>query len=149
MAQVKNLLSDLISKLEKEAAEAANLHAFCQEEKKKTTEAKDKKQMTLDKLDSRIDKATTKKTELEENIADLSNEIAELDKSDAEATKIRNEGHEVFLKTEADFSGAADAVDDAIDVLKEYYGETTLIQKGSAAVKSSAVQPVLGGAKSD
>merc|ERR1719387_3453102 len=133
MAQVKNLLSDLISKLEKEAAEAANLHAFCQEEKKKTTEAKDKKQMTLDKLDSRIDKATTKKTELEENIADLSNEVAATDKSDAEATKIRNEEHEIFLKTEADFSGAAEAVDDAIDALKSYYdGGASLIQISNA-----------------
>lgn len=149
MAQVKNLLSELIAKLQKEAAEAANLHAFCQEEKKKTTEAKEKKQMTLDKLDSRIDKATTKKTELEENIADLSNEIAELDKSDAEATKIRNEEHEVFLKTEADFSGAAEAVDDAIDALKSYYGETFLIQRGQVEVKSKTVQPTLGGAKSD
>jgi len=104
--------------------------------------------MTLDKLDSRIDKATTKKTELEENIADLSNEVAETDKADAEATKIRNEEHEIFLKTEADFSGAADAVDDAIDALKEYYGETSLIQKSQAAVKGKAA-PTLGGAKSD
>lgn len=148
MAQVKNLLNDLIKKLEKEAAEAANLHAFCQEEKKKTADAQEKKQMTLDKLDSRIDKATTKKTELEENIADLSNEVAETDKADAEATKIRNEEHEIFLKTEADFSGAADAVDDAIDALKEYYGETSLIQKSQAAVKGKAA-PTLGGAKSD
>merc|ERR1719326_207271 len=53
MEQVKGLLTDLIAKLVKEAAEAANLHAFCQEEKKKTSEAKAKKDMTIEKLDSR------------------------------------------------------------------------------------------------
>merc|ERR1719326_2401560 len=89
LAAVKNLLGDLIAKLTKEAAEAANLHAFCQEEKAKTKEATEKKQMTLDKLDSRLDKAGTKKTDLEASVAELSNEMAEIDKAVAEATKIR------------------------------------------------------------
>merc|ERR1719324_2385460 len=52
MAQVKGLLKELIEKLTKEAAEAANLHAFCEEEKAKTKVATEKKQMTLDKLDA-------------------------------------------------------------------------------------------------
>merc|ERR1719159_300500 len=43
MAQVKGLLKDLITKLTKEAAEAASLHEFCKEEKTKTKAAKEKK----------------------------------------------------------------------------------------------------------
>lgn len=70
MTQVKELLSDLIAKLEKEAAEAANLHEFAR--KKKTAEAMEQKAMTLAKLDARLDKASAKKTELEEDIATLS-----------------------------------------------------------------------------
>merc|ERR1719377_118705 len=65
MAQVKGLLTDLIAKLEKEAAEAADLHAFCQEEKKKTKAALKKKNMQLEKLDSRIEKAEATKQEQE------------------------------------------------------------------------------------
>lgn len=148
LAQVKNLLTELIGKLEKEAAEAANLHAFCEEEKKKTTEALEKKAMTLDKLNARIDKASTKKQDLEEKIADLSGEIAKIDEAVATATKIRNEEHEIFLKTEADFSGAADAVDDAMDALKAYYeGGASLIQMGNAG--KGKAPPALGGAKTD
>merc|ERR1719235_3159453 len=49
MENVKNLLTDLIAKLEKEAKEAADLHAFCQAEKKKTKAAMEKKTMELDK----------------------------------------------------------------------------------------------------
>merc|ERR1719456_445962 len=69
LAQVKGLLKDLVAKLSKEAAEAASLHQFCQEEKKKTTDAKEKKMMTVEKLETRLDKASSKKAALEENVA--------------------------------------------------------------------------------
>merc|ERR1719247_1086587 len=130
MENVKNLLKDLIAKLEKEAKEAADLHAFCQAEKKKTTAALDKKNMEIDKLSARIEKATTTKQQLEELVATNSEEIAETEKQNAEATKLRNEQHENFVKIDTDFSGAAEAVDDAIDALKEYYGDA-LIQTQS------------------
>jgi len=77
MANVKNLLKDLIAKLEKEAKEAADLHAFCQAEKKKTKAAMDKKNMEIDKLSARIETATSTKQELEELVASSSEEIAE------------------------------------------------------------------------
>merc|ERR1719214_493663 len=96
MANVKNLLTELIAKLEKEAKEAADLHAFCQEEKKKTKAAMEKKTMEIEKLDTRIEKATATKKEHEE--------IANMQKSDAEATKIRNEEHENFVKVDSDFT---------------------------------------------
>merc|ERR1719274_249992 len=147
MEQVKGLLKELIAKLEKEAAEAESLHQFCQEEKKKTTAALKKKQMTLDKLNSRIDKASTKKEQLGEAIATLSEEIAAIDKTNAEATKIRTEENTNFQKTESDFTEAAEAVDDAIDALKEYYGDAFLLQVD--AKRRDDAPPALGGAKKD
>merc|ERR1719388_691331 len=149
MANVKTLLTDLIAKLEKEAKEAADLHAFCQAEKKKTKASMDKKNMEIEKLSTRIEKATATKKEQEELIAANSEEIAEINKQNAEATKLRNEQHENFVKIDTDFSGAAEAVDDAIDALKEYYG-SALIQTGSKRDASSdSAPPTFGGAKSD
>merc|ERR1719482_1747227 len=129
MENVKSLLTDLIAKLEKEAKEAADLHAFCQAEKKKTTAAMEKKTMEIEKLETRIEKATATKQEQEELIATNSEEIAAIEKANAEATKLRNEQHENFVKIDTDFSGAAEAVDDAIDALKEYYGESLIQTK--------------------
>jgi chromosome segregation ATPase len=153
MENVKNLLKELITKLEKEAAEAASLHQFCQEEKNKTAAAMKKSTMTLEKLDTRLEKASTTKQELEEDIATKSEELAALDGSNAEATKIRNEEHATFLKVDADFSGAAEAVDDAIDALKEFYGDAFFLQmKSEVEVTSSdsdSAAPAMGGAKSD
>merc|ERR1719181_412311 len=128
MENVKTLLTDLIAKLEKEAKEAADLHAFCQAEKKKTTAAMEKKTMEVEKLETRIEKASATKQEQEELIATNSEEIAAIEKANAEATKLRNEQNANFVKIDTDFTGAAEAVDDAIDALKEYYGDAALIQ---------------------
>merc|ERR1719327_838280 len=152
MQNVKNLLTELIAKLEKEAKEAADLHAFCQAEKKKTTAALEKKQMELDKLNARVEKATTTKQEQEELIAANSEEIAATEKANAEATKLRNEQNTNFVKTESEFTAAAEAVDDAIDALKEYYGDVALLQtqtKSKSKTKRDDAPPSFGGAKSD
>merc|ERR1719313_879131 len=100
--------------------------------------------MTADKLTSRIDKAATTKAGLEGSVKELEAEIAALDKGNAEATKIRSEEHATYLKSSKDFKDAAQAVQQAIGVLKEYY-ESALIQTKA----SSKRQPSFGGAKSD
>merc|ERR1719326_1204533 len=133
MEQVKGLLTDLIAKLENEAAEAESLHQFCQEEKKKTTAALKKKNMELEKLGTRIEKAEATKQEQEELIAANSEEIASIDKTNAEATKLRNEENANFVKVDTDFTQAAEAVDDAIDALKECFGDAS--SSGSGRVR--------------
>merc|ERR1719321_575373 len=150
MENGKNLLTDLIAKLEKEAKEAADLHAFCQAEKKKTSAAMEKKTMEIEKLDARLEKASATKKEQEELIAANSEEIATIEKSNAEATKLRNEQNADYVKIDTDFTAAAEAVDDAIDALKEYYGDSALIQVSSKVKDASSdSQPTFGGAKSD
>merc|ERR1719213_499548 len=100
----------MIEKLEKEAAEAASIHEFCNAEKKKNEEATKKATDKKDDLQSTIDKASAKKDQLGDEIAELTEEIAELDASTSEAIKLRGEQHETFVKAEKDFSEAADAV---------------------------------------
>merc|ERR1719171_721346 len=138
MENVKNLLKELIGKLEKEAAEAASLHAFCQEEKDKTKAALEKKNMELEKLNTRIEKMEATKKEQEELIAENSDELAAMDKSQAEATKLRNEQHEQYMKVDTDFTQAAEAVDDAIDALKEFYGDAFFLQTDSETETTSS-----------
>jgi len=147
MENVKNLLTDLIAKLEKEAKEAADLHAFCQAEKKKTTAALDKKSMEIEKLSTRIEKASSTKQEQAELVATNSEEIAAIEKQNAEATKLRNEEHTNFVKIDTDFTQAAEAVDDAIDALQQYYGSAALLQTHSKTTDDAP--PTFGGAKKD
>lgn len=146
MEKIKGLITDMIAKLEKEAAEAASTHAFCQEENKKNKDAKEKTQGELDKTNSRLESATAKKQGLEDRIAQLAGEIKEIQATNAEAVKIRADENAAFLKNEADFKEAAAAVDDAVEVLKEYYGDVgAFVQEDS---EQPAAPPKLGGAKS-
>jgi chromosome segregation ATPase len=142
--KVRGLIEGMIEKLVNEANEEATQKAFCDEETAKSKKAQAEKSMTSDKLQSRIDTATTKSSQLKQNIADLESEIAALDKGTAEATKIRTEEKATNTKAAADFKEAAEAVQQAIGVLKEYY-ESALIQTSSSKGK----QPSFGGAKSD
>jgi len=141
--KVRGLIEQMIEKLVTEANEEATQKAFCDEETTKSKAAQSEKSMTADKLTSRIDKASTTKAQLEQSIKDLEGEIAELDAGTAEATKIRTEEKATNTKSSADFKLAAEAVQGAIGVLKEYY-ESALIQ-----ISQSSKQPSFGGAKSD
>lgn len=145
MEKIKGLISDMIEKLTKEAAEAANMHAFCQEETKANKEANEKTQGELDTTNNRLEAALAKKQDLQDRVAELSGEIKEIDAANAEALKIRQDENAAFLKNEADFKEAAAAVDDAIDVLKDFYGDVGIgafVQQGQPAAP-----PKLGGRK--
>jgi len=143
MEKIKGLISDMIEKLQKEAAEAANMHAFCEEETKANKEANEKTQKELDTINSRLESALAKKQSLEDRVSELQTQIKDIESADAEALKIRQDENTVFLKQEADFKEAAAAVDDAIDVLKDFYGDVGI----GAFVQQPAAPPKLGGRK--
>merc|ERR1719316_68495 len=157
MDKIKGLIKDMIAKLQKEAAEAATTHAFCQAEQKKNTEAQEKTQGELDKTTQAIDAASAKKNELEDRVAVLREEIAAIDNATAAAEQIRQEENAEFKKDRVDFQEAADAVLDAMDVLNEYYNnaggafvQTNVKTKDAAKGARQPIKgtPKLGGAKS-
>merc|ERR1719389_420718 len=67
-----------------------------------------------------------------ENIKALQSELSEMEKATAEATKLRNEEHPSYLVASKDYKDAAEAVTEAIKVLKEYYA-SALVQVGASA----------------
>jgi chromosome segregation ATPase len=139
--KVKGLIEDMISRLEKEAAEEADAKAFCDKE---TSESKAKQaELTAksDKYAVRIEKATATIAELKEQIKTLQAQMAEMDATQAEATALRNKEHEEFLKASKDYKDSAEAVANAISVLQEYYSSGSFVQSKQA--------PELGGAKTD
>merc|ERR1719456_567496 len=87
--KVKGLIKNMIAKLEKEAAEAAAQHEFCEAEKAKNKAATEKATKKRDELQSTLDKSNARKDELSDMIATLTEEIAEIDKSGTEMEKIR------------------------------------------------------------
>jgi DNA repair exonuclease SbcCD ATPase subunit len=144
--KIRGLLGDMIAKLVAEANEEASQKAFCDEEMAKSNKEKENKNMRLDKLQAKLDHATATTAELEDAIKELQAELADIDKATAEATKLRNEEHATYEKASKDYKAGAQAVEDAIGVLKEFYaGAFTQVSK----VDANGKQPKFGGPKSD
>merc|ERR1719335_735048 len=154
LEKVKGLITNLIKKLEEEAAEAASTHAFCEEENKKNAKAKKTAEDKLKKVNIRLDKANAQLAELADQVTTLTQDIAEISSADAEATELRNEEKKSYEKNHADFKEAEAAVIEAMEVLKDFYGPDAFIQIGMSVDTTTkspiAVQPpAMGGAKSD
>jgi len=142
--KIKGLIEQMIAKLVEEANQEATQKGFCDEETLKSNTAKDTKSMRLDKLKSRMDKASSSQAELEQSIKDLEKEIAALDKGESQATQIRNDEHTTYEKASVDFKTAAEACNEAMRMLKEYY-QGAFVQEGSKSTR----QPELGGNQGD
>merc|ERR1719316_216625 len=96
-AKVKEMISAMIAKLQKEAEEEAGAKAFCDEEMSKTKAKKEDLTADVDKLTARIDEASAKSTKVKEDANKKSEALANLEKTKAEMEKARTDEHEAYL----------------------------------------------------
>merc|ERR1712194_733814 len=89
--KVKDLISDMISKLEASADADATEKAYCDKELKETNEKNADKTSEIEKQTTRINQAAAKSAKLKEEVATLEAELAGLAKSQAEMDKLRAE----------------------------------------------------------
>merc|ERR1719498_1039304 len=122
-AKIKGLISEMIEKLEAEAAKEAAHKAFCDKEMSETKAKKEDKETELDDLTTKIDKATSKIAKLTEEIATLEEELGAIAKAQQEADKIRTEEKEAWEAAKADYESGIEGVGMALKVLRDYYAE--------------------------
>jgi len=127
--KVKELIGDLIKKLEEEAANAEDAKAFCDEEMKKAVSSRDEQKLEAEKQETIImeKEAETKKNTKE--IMILSEEIAELAKGLNEASKLRAMEKKDNEESVESAKAGKESVEEAIDVLKAFYDGSGFIQK--------------------
>merc|ERR1719473_111912 len=130
-AKIKGLISEMIEKLEADAAKEAGHKAFCDKEMKETKAKKEEKESDLDTLGTKIDKATAKIAKLKEEIATLQEELAAIAKAQAEADEIRAAEAAAWKEAKADYESGVEGVGMALQVLRDYYAEKdeSLIQQ--------------------
>merc|ERR1719265_26038 len=128
-AKIKTLINEMIAKLMKEAAAEASEKAYCDEEMGKTKAKKDELSADIEKATTKIDKFTTDSIALKEDVKELQKELAELADAQAEMDKIREETHEAYVAAKKDLENGLEAIRQALEVLRDYYGsKESLIQ---------------------
>mmetsp|Transcript_145852 Transcript_145852/g.268929 ORF Transcript_145852/g.268929 Transcript_145852/m.268929 type:complete len:678 (+) Transcript_145852:68-2101(+) len=132
-AKVKKMIKDLIVKLMEEANSEADQKAYCTTELATNKQVREDKSAEVDELTAKLDGKTAESGQLTSQIAEISEAMKALQAQRAEATKIRQADKATNAKTVADAKVAQEAVNKAIQVLREFYepGEgSALLQDG-------------------
>jgi len=132
--KVKGLVTDMITKLEKEAEDEATEKAYCDEEMAKTETKKSELDDDLSKLTTKIDQNAAKSVLLKGEVKESQAELAALAKEQAELDQIRSEQHADYVIAKKDLEDGLSGVQKALDTLREYYGngDASLVQDDSS-----------------
>jgi len=121
--KVKDLISDMIQRLEKDAAAEALHKSYCDKELQETEEKQQKQNAKLDKMTTKIQQMTAQGAFLNEQVVALSNEIAVLNEEQAQMAKIRQEENTVYNEERPIAAQGLEGVKMALKVLRDYYGQ--------------------------
>jgi len=132
--KVRGIIKDLIKKLEDDAKAEATAKGICDKNMKAAIDKRDKTAGQAEIAGAEIDATTADIAKLKEEIAELSQVIADSNKQLLEMTELRAKEKAENLKTIANADGGKKAVDQAIGLLKKFYGSALLQSaKGAAA----------------
>jgi len=144
-AKVKDLIADMISKLETEAKSETSEKAYCDEELSKSTAKKEELNNEIAKLGSKMDRAAAASAELKSEVKELQAELAKLAKSQAEMDTMRREQKGEYVKAKKDLELGLEGVRKALSVLRDYYGGASMLQSTGEASFDAAMmrQPAM------
>jgi len=143
--KVKSLITDMIAKLESEAASEATEKAYCDEELAKTKAKKEELEGEISKLTSKIDLAAAKSAGLKEDVKALQAELATLAKQQSEMDAIRAEEKAAYDTAKSELELGIAGVQKALGVLKDYYGGAAAFVQSSGGSSFSEMmrQPAM------
>jgi len=122
-AKVKELITDMLAKLQKEAAEDATQKAFCDKEMKETKAKKEDKTAEVEKLSTKKEQKEAQSTKLKEEVATLQKELAQIANSQAEMDTLRGEEKAAYEEAKPELEQAVAGIQKALKVLKDYYAK--------------------------
>merc|ERR1719160_260402 len=141
-SKIKGLISEMITKLEKEAEAEATEKAYCDEEMAKTEAKKAELEGVIAKLSNKIDRAASRSGALKEEVVELEAELAALAKTQSEMDRIRAEESANFKVAKAELEQGLGGVRKALTVLRDYYGgSAAMIQEDDGKFNSFMQQP--------
>merc|ERR1719155_8380 len=139
-AKVKQVIEDLITRLEDEAAAEASQKEWCDKEMSETIAARDAAQREIEAKNAFLMEKSTLVDSLAEDISVLSTEIADLQTAINKETALREKDQANNNMTLSEAQAGLEAVENAIEVLSNFY--TALLQT-KTSLKKQAPAPGL------
>jgi len=139
-AKVKGLITDMIAKLEKEAAAEADKKAYCDKELAETAAKKTDKTTAIEKLSTKIDQTSAKSAKLKEDIMALQSELSKLFKAQAQMDKMRQEEKALYETTKAEQETGLAGIQKAMQILRDYYSQG----EGAHGASTGAAGGIIG-----
>lgn len=121
--KVKGMVQDMLTKLQKEHAEASDHHAFCQEEMGKTTKSLKTKEKEVAKLGGRLEARQASISEFTTRLEEISKEMSNMATAIADATTLRTEEETQSGRAISEYGDAVTILTSAMNVLKEVFAE--------------------------
>jgi len=146
-AKVKQLVSDMLAKLTKEAEEDATQKAFCDKEMAETKAKKEDKTAEASKLSTKVDQKEAQSSKLKEEVATLQKELAELASTQAKMDELRSEEEAVYEQAKPELEKAVSGIQLALKTLKDYYAKAA--EHGSSGGAGGGVISLLEVAEAD
>jgi len=131
--KVKEMLTGMVAKLQKEAGSEAKHEAWCAKEQKDSKEKKSDLGEGIGKFTARIDKAKAKAAGLKGEVSTLQEELSDIAAEQGEAVALRREQAANYKTTKADLEQGFVGVRAALKMLRKYYETPEFLQKPALA----------------
>jgi len=122
-AKIKGMVTDMIAKLEQEAAEAADLKEWCDKEIAEASAKRDDATATVEKLTTKFDSATARSKKLKEEVATLQKELADLSRTQSEMDSLRAAEKGDYEKNQPEMEMGLKGIKLALKILNDYYAK--------------------------
>jgi len=138
-SKVKGLISDMIDKLEKEQADAADLKAWCDKELAESNAKKIDTTSDNERLTTKIDSATAHSSKLKEEVARLQKELAELAANQAEMDKLRSDEQALYNANKPELEMGLKGTKLALKILNDYFAKSGKAHSASEGAGSGII----------
>eukprot|EP00933_Yihiella_yeosuensis_P050244 TRINITY_DN48012_c0_g1_i1.p1 TRINITY_DN48012_c0_g1~~TRINITY_DN48012_c0_g1_i1.p1 ORF type:complete len:665 (-),score=229.37 TRINITY_DN48012_c0_g1_i1:125-2119(-) len=136
-ARVKEMIDQMVKRLEKEGMNAESKFQWCEKETGINRKARNKATLKIEELTVALDEANARTTKLKEEITELNSQLAANAESFATAKANRLAEKKENRETIKDSKQAMSAVTKALEVLKEFYSKA---KKATALVQTEKRQ---------
>merc|ERR1719265_1029844 len=137
--KIKEMVNDMIEKLQSAQAEDATQKAFCDKEMKETKDKKADKEAEVEKLSTKKEQKEAKSAKLKEQVATLQKELSEIASAQAEATSLRAKEKAAVDAATPDLKKAIKGIQLALKTLKDYYSKAADAAHGASGASSGII----------